>query len=71
MKYEIKPVEVRSNNQRLNLKKGKMIRGGAQSWNMRDLHMMELLKSLMNFLQRERAKPIKAVVWVSKPNLKY
>ena len=48
-----------------------MIRGGAQSWNMRDLHMMELLKSLMNFLQRERAKPIKAVVWVSKPNLKY
>ena len=47
-----------------------MIRGGVQSWNMRDSHMMELLKILMNYLQRKRAKKVKAVVWVSKPNQK-
>ncbi|CAI2174940.1 14883_t:CDS:2 [Funneliformis geosporum] len=41
----------------------KMINGGAQSWNMRDSHMMELLKALINYFQRQRTKQVKAVVW--------
>ncbi|CAG8441537.1 9622_t:CDS:10 [Funneliformis caledonium] len=41
----------------------KMINAGAQSWNMRDSHMMETLKSLINFFQRQRTKQVKAVVW--------
>jgi len=40
----------------------KMI-SGSLSWNLRDSHMINMLKSLMSFLERQRNKPVKAVVW--------
>ena len=45
-----------------------MIGAGAQSWNLRDSHMIQMLKALMKYLERQRGKPIKAVVWVSYSN---
>jgi hypothetical protein len=42
-----------------------MIGSDTQTWNLRDSHMIKMLKSLMSFLKRQRGKPVKAVVWVS------
>jgi erythromycin esterase-like protein len=40
-----------------------VFRGGAESWNLRDLHMAETLEKLVAHLERTTGGPTKAVVW--------
>jgi erythromycin esterase-like protein len=40
-----------------------VFRGGAHSWNLRDLHMAETLEELVAHLDRMTGRPTKAVVW--------
>lgn len=41
-----------------------MFGGRAESWNKRDTHMINVLKILINHLERMGEKEVKAVVWV-------
>lgn len=40
-----------------------MLSGGADSWNIRDLHMMETLENLLRHHERESGRAGKAIVW--------
>jgi erythromycin esterase-like protein len=40
-----------------------VFRGGAESWNLRDLHMAETLEELVTHLERTTGRSIKAAVW--------
>src|SRR5918992_4618325 len=40
-----------------------VFRGGAESWNLRDLHMAETLEELVAYLERTTGEPTKAAVW--------
>jgi erythromycin esterase-like protein len=40
-----------------------VFRGGAKSWNLRDLHMAETLEELVAHLERTSGEPTKAAVW--------
>jgi erythromycin esterase-like protein len=40
-----------------------MVRGGAESWNVRDRHMVETLDRLLDHHGRRRGRPPRAVVW--------
>ena len=45
-----------------------MFRGGAESWNLRDRHMMATLDALMNHTDRQ-GRPARAVVWAHNSHL--
>jgi erythromycin esterase-like protein len=46
-----------------------MFRGGVQSWNLRDRHMVETLEALSDYLAR-MSGPIKVAVWVHNSHLR-
>ena len=45
-----------------------MFRGGAESWNLRDRHMMDTLEALLDHLERS-GQPRRAVVWAHNSHL--
>ena len=45
-----------------------MFRGGAESWNVRDRHMMTTLEALLEHAGRSR-RPPRAVVWAHNSHL--
>jgi len=42
---------------------------GKNTWNMRDTHMVETLKAVMDHLERQSGKPTRAVVWAHNSHL--
>ena len=45
-----------------------MFRGGAESWNLRDRHMMSTLEALLDYAERS-GRPRRAVVWAHNSHL--